>query len=853
MSKQLMSEVDVEQPQSISPALESLTRTSPALADALDRGALSVASVEELCSTEGIEIAPRSGAVLVLFQAWRERTTRLSPPTAPVALEQSKDAASLPQFQGGEHTYLGNHARIHFPGADQTGSVPLPLPNGLRLSYGQILALAGDFYGLVNLAISEDPNPPVRFLEAFHSLASAKAAVSEVPQILAIMQVEINAVNAAIKNGKQPSSAYAALGDSLDRQWNVLTGGGSVGTDIWPFGRYLALADTNYDHFGQHAVQAYSIGHQVALAKALEARNAKSNDLQIQLLSAAYTLNAFADHFLTDLFASGHLRTPRQQLSNVTVIPALGSYCAGFMHGEDNCSGLYVSNKRGKTWKAYGDDRLLDKANAENLLVVQGALQKSIDEVYNTFTAGHYPTSFAALEQIPDLAKVSDYTDRTNPSALFIKMEGSVLRRVDLNNRHDYHWQSFVALTTAATLKNIPNFTGCGESDLPIELDLNIIRLRNSHPQLELTLISPLPGGGYDIWVGNDFNAGTGSSGWLSVNVNLETRIVQPWIYNDGRVALTIFAPDGKKGYKVAWSHPLNCPGDSIQWLACKAGPDQTNLVQLRDVNGLLGITTYVLDTDRDQVGYGYRVLWQQHMIDPHAGAAAKHWFTCKGSNNTTNLLQIWNDGGHAAMVLYASGPVGYYLAWSSTSSSTDLGPIDAVAWLTLEAEGDTHIIRVRVDPDPSSNNGFIIDRFSPEGKAYALKQTSKFQSLSAGPWFSANFTRNTQDLVHLWEFSGQMASEVFRWPLDTHHIITDMGIDYESFFSSITAQGDDGTERLVVFRNINNNLGLAAFNPIVSNTGDHIGDYYQLSGRKDNLGIPADSTITFFAAEKLI
>lgn len=41
------------------------------------------------------------------------------------------------------------------------------------------------------------------------------------------MQKEINAVNQAIKEGKQPHEAYDALGDSLSEEWNRITGGGN--------------------------------------------------------------------------------------------------------------------------------------------------------------------------------------------------------------------------------------------------------------------------------------------------------------------------------------------------------------------------------------------------------------------------------------------------------------------------------------------------------------------------------------------------------------------------------------------------------------------------------------------------
>ena len=66
---------------------------------------------------------------------------------------------------------------------------------------------------------------------------------------------------------------------------------------------YLGLAKINWDHFGADARTAYNAGHRTALEAAVK------GDLE-----DAYTMNAFADHFLEDSFSAGHLRTPRRLL-----------------------------------------------------------------------------------------------------------------------------------------------------------------------------------------------------------------------------------------------------------------------------------------------------------------------------------------------------------------------------------------------------------------------------------------------------------------------------------------------------------------------------------------------------------
>lgn len=68
------------------------------------------------------------------------------------------DEAEGEEFDSAEHENIGNKVKLRFPaptsslsfteqevvGADR----PLRLPNGLELSFGQIIVLAGDFYGV---------------------------------------------------------------------------------------------------------------------------------------------------------------------------------------------------------------------------------------------------------------------------------------------------------------------------------------------------------------------------------------------------------------------------------------------------------------------------------------------------------------------------------------------------------------------------------------------------------------------------------------------------------------------------------------------------------------------------------
>lgn len=345
-------------------------------------------------------------------------------------------------MESAEHAAIPETLTLRFPDGDLSAgtSTTLVLPGKrdsfpvppVSLTYGQVLALGGDFYGRrapdyvpISDAPAGDPyNAAAR--EAFGQLDYGDRA--ELQKILAIMAVE----QKGLTNAHPPSGAsamYAALADELSMEWNQATGGGRlrlprpdfrIATALqlpalaalvifWqidlpmPQGRYLLLATKNFDHFGADAVTAYRHMHAYAIRVADNAGRTQSEPkLARHLLEQAYLINAFADHFLTDIFSSGHLRTPRRRLYDVVgatgpggvSLPAvpnfpLGTWMSGmlsrFMHDEDCHQGLLVHNKRGDTWTAYGDKRLFDDVAKDNLRLVREAVQTSIDEVYNAF------------------------------------------------------------------------------------------------------------------------------------------------------------------------------------------------------------------------------------------------------------------------------------------------------------------------------------------------------------------------------------------------------------------------------------------------------------------------------------
>jgi len=427
--------------------------TLPAAAKA--QATLVVADLEQLFEEQGVALpGTDSHLMLVMHGHHTVKYHRLAPPPA-----RGPSARRGPElfFEGGEHTAIGDNTLLRFE-AGQPGipahQSPLPLPNGLSLTYGQVIALGGDFYGLPERPIADGANDAERierFTQAFDSLARLPAAKAEAAQILAVMQEEIGAANQAIKDGRQPHEAYDALGDSLSARWNRITGGGSFASDLFPLGRYLKLAASNWDHFGPWALAAYQAGHAAALQQALKARaSGEERDLQL-----AYAMNAFADHFLTDLFSAGHLRVPRKALADTVTPSDVGSLISRFMHDEDSKYGLAVRNAEGEQWRAYGDKRYFDSVDVANRRQVGRAVQRSADEVFQAFAEGHAPAAkdFAALRLAPDLRAAEQDLVPGNFAPLYVQDGKAVLRRKDVNDLNDrnrigdwWGWSTYLLL-----------------------------------------------------------------------------------------------------------------------------------------------------------------------------------------------------------------------------------------------------------------------------------------------------------------------------------------------------------------------------------------------------------------------
>ncbi|MBE0525084.1 MAG: hypothetical protein IBX40_12270 [Methanosarcinales archaeon] len=211
--------------------------------------------------------------------------------------------------------------------------------------------------------------------------------------------------------------------------------------------RYLDLAKKNYSHFthvhiggGNNNIQEWQKLHGEAADVAQQAKKNKSANE----LSMAFARNSFADHYLMDAFAVGHLtaRSTKEDeddmrkhiasklddvitevliekigtkwylffllitpgLAHLTALLAFltGQGLAGredikslpfkIVHDMDNKYGRRVANKKGDEWEAYGDKFLLSKENLEsNYPRVVNAVKISKNELIHSASKNEKP------------------------------------------------------------------------------------------------------------------------------------------------------------------------------------------------------------------------------------------------------------------------------------------------------------------------------------------------------------------------------------------------------------------------------------------------------------------------------
>ena len=359
-------------------------------------------------------------------------------------------------MESGEHTIVG----------DAGGLPGLPTPalqvQGIGLSYGHIVALAGDFYGVPGSPICQGAtgsDRQTRFAAALATLLHPTSMFgpalgqAELAAVVSLIDAEVAALQPAIAKPTPTGASDIYHGLSGGNAWSTL----------YTRGQYVLLSANNVDHFGFHAQQAYLAGHRLAIAMAVAAHNKKPPfpGLPVPTLADAYIANAFADHFLTDLFSAGHLRTPRAALhswSSVGIpgVGAVGDVLSWYGHDEDCKYGLNVSTSAGQFFM-YGDKRIFDSVNSQGLAAAKAAVLASKQEILQAYESGVDPFAGLSLDALPnqvhckalalapDPVKAAEWQSNPDHRILFyfntsMGPSNTLLERKNVNDVKDYNY-----------------------------------------------------------------------------------------------------------------------------------------------------------------------------------------------------------------------------------------------------------------------------------------------------------------------------------------------------------------------------------------------------------------------------
>ena len=170
--------------------------------------------------------------------------------------------------------------------------------------------------------------------------------------------------------------ATAIAGDFLGHPSEFLSQ-----TGAWRFSSrksYYLLALENSAHFNPTSTRSWAEYHQQAIGYALAAAGAEGLATVEQLQLAIFE-SAFADHYLQDSFAAGHMGFNRA---------ASSAAAAKSFHDAWNARGRVATDRSGHRWVTFGDGRLDEPANQDGRRHVMDAATLSIRGVLTAFVLG---------------------------------------------------------------------------------------------------------------------------------------------------------------------------------------------------------------------------------------------------------------------------------------------------------------------------------------------------------------------------------------------------------------------------------------------------------------------------------
>jgi hypothetical protein len=333
------------------------------------------------------------------------------------------------RFESPEHRSIGAAVMLRMPGPlDDPSTVKGKSGDAVwvkhfnsssgtnRLTYADIVWMSGDLIAEPGESIGLSKTPE-KTLDL--NLNAYEKYQSYIPEILEVYRQMQNELNSQISSGNRLDIAH-----KYDYRFNSATGGWGGIASLVNWGLYLNLADSNFDHFGKQAVKTYLTAHEKAL-------NTAANATSLDDLRTAYFIDGFGAHFLSDLFAAGHIRVPRSEMAQLcNSFMHSVSLAAKDMHDMDGDSGLTFVNGRGDTWFGKGDKNYYTKENTADRARVIETLQQSVDQIYRAFLSKDpnlESNKTAMLQIMPDIEAIKSKNRETNPPYFFVSDDGNVI------------------------------------------------------------------------------------------------------------------------------------------------------------------------------------------------------------------------------------------------------------------------------------------------------------------------------------------------------------------------------------------------------------------------------------------
>jgi hypothetical protein len=213
------------------------------------------------------------------------------------------------------------------------------------------------------------------YAQACVEITSAAAATkASVPGVATRLEIACGRNSATMADIYGDATAIA--GDFLGDPSEFLSQSGA-----WRFTSqksYYLLALENSAHFNPMSTQSWGEYHGKAIDEALAGAHGDGLET-IRRFQLALQESAFADHFLQDSFAAGHMGFNRT---------ASSAAASKSFHDTWNKRGRIVSDRNGDRWVTYGDGRLNRPENESAKRHVQDAATMSVRNVLRAFVLG---------------------------------------------------------------------------------------------------------------------------------------------------------------------------------------------------------------------------------------------------------------------------------------------------------------------------------------------------------------------------------------------------------------------------------------------------------------------------------